>query len=96
MGKRHYRTESLLNQTFGHLTVIAPAPREQYLRERLKDLYAETPELKLINNESCRKILETTQLDKYTTIERKRLVDISIKQAPKLKLKQLLNKEDEN
>lgn len=77
------------------ITIISP-PREQYLREQLKDLYTETPELKLINNESCRKILETTQLDKYTTLERKRLVDISIKQSPRLKLKQLLNKEDEN
>lgn len=94
MGKRHYRTESLLNQTFGHLTVIAPAPREQYLRERLKDLYAETPELKLINNESCRKILETTQLDKYSESERKRLVNISIKQEPEIKLKKLLNKKE--
>ena len=77
------------------ITIISP-PREQYLSERLKDLYTETPELKLINHESCRKILETTQLDKHTTIERKRLVDISIKQSPRLKLKQLLNKEDEN
>lgn len=28
MEKRRYKTESLLNKTFGHLTVIGPAPRE--------------------------------------------------------------------
>lgn len=75
------------------ITIISP-PREQYLREQLKDLYTETPELKLINNESCRKILETTQLDKYSESERKRLVNISIKQEPEIKLKKLLNKKE--
>lgn len=75
--------------------IISP-PQEQFIRERLDELYSATPELQVINNESCRKILETTQLDKFTTVERKRLVDISVKQNPKLKLRQLLNKEDEN
>lgn len=28
MEKRRYKTESLLNKTFGHLTVIGSAPRE--------------------------------------------------------------------
>ena len=57
-------------------------------------MYADMPELALINNESCRKILETTQLDKYSESERKRLVNISIKQEPEIKLKKLLNKKE--
>lgn len=75
------------------ITIIFP-PRKQYLVEVLDKMYSETPELVAINNESCRKILETTQLDKYTENERKNLVDISIKQRPEIKLKKLLNKKE--
>lgn len=69
--------------------IISP-PKEQFIRERLQDLYSAMPELQAINNESCRKILETTQLDKFTTNERKRLVDIGIKQSPQIRLNQLI------
>ena len=75
------------------ITIIFP-PRKQYLVEVLDKMYADMPELALINNESCRKILETTQLDKYSESERKRLVNISIKQEPEIKLKKLLNKKE--
>lgn len=75
------------------ITIIFP-PRKQYLIEVLDKMYADMPELALINNESCRKILETTQLDKYSESERKRLVNISIKQEPEIKLKKLLNKKE--
>lgn len=75
------------------ITIIFP-PRKQYLIEVLDKMYTDMPELALINNESCRKILETTQLDKYSESERKRLVNISIKQEPEIKLKKLLNKKE--
>lgn len=75
------------------ITIIYP-PRKQYLIEVLNKLYSDRPELAAINNESCRKILETTQLDKYSDVDRKRLVNISIKQSPELKLKNMINKKE--
>ena len=73
------------------INIISP-PREEYLIKKLNNIYGEVPELNKINEETCRKLLTTTQLDKYTGEERQNLIDITIKQNPEISLKDKLKK----
>jgi hypothetical protein len=46
------------------------------------------PELNKINEETCRKLLTTTQLNKYTGQEKLDLINLTIKQNPEVSLKE--------
>lgn len=60
------------------ITAILP-PEREFVKEQLARLYDEEPELKAINDESCRKILATKQLDHFGPTERKDFVNRAIK-----------------
>ena len=74
------------------ITIIFP-PREEYLIETLNKIYNKIPELRAINEEAKNKIFNTSQLDKYTGLDRNRFVEISIQEHPTISLrKQIKNK----
>lgn len=73
------------------INIISP-PREEYLIKKLNDIYGEVPELNKINEETCRKLLTTKQLDKYTGEERQNLIDLTIKQNPEISLRDKIKK----
>lgn len=60
------------------VTVISP-PDEKWMVERLKQIYKQAPELKKINSEACRKVLNSKQLNFLTGEERQKYVDEVIK-----------------
>lgn len=54
-------------------------PTENRITEKLQKIYQEFPELKIINQESYRKIMATKQLDSFSGETRRRFSDINIK-----------------
>ena len=69
------------------INIISP-PREEYLIKKLNEVYGAVPELNKINEETCRKLLTTTQLNKYTGQEKIDLINLTIKQNPEISLKE--------
>lgn len=77
------------------INIISP-PREDYLKEILHKLYNKIPELQKLNQESIKKIFNTTQLNGYTGEDREMLINISIKENPDISLRKRIKKEREN
>lgn len=78
------------------VNVILP-PYEEWMIKKLKEIYKEIPDLQAINEEACRKILETTQLDNYTNEERKRFVLFNMTKKPPFMFRDKLKEiEEEN
>lgn len=63
------------------VNVILP-PYSEWLKNKLKEIYKERPNLESINQEACRKVLETTQLDKYTNEERRKFILFNMTKNP--------------
>lgn len=72
------------------VTVFSP-PAEDWLRDKLAEIYKQAPALESINAEACRKILSTTQLDSFTGQERKHFVNTNIVLNPEISFKELLS-----
>lgn len=70
--------------------VFSP-PSEDWLRDKLAEIYKQAPALESINAEACRKILATTQLDSFTGQERKHFVNTNIVLNPEISFKELLS-----
>lgn len=77
------------------VNIILP-PYNEWMIEKLKEIYSEIPNFKEINEEACRKILETTQLDKYTNEERKKFVLFNMSNNPPFMFKNKLKEIEEN
>lgn len=75
------------------ISVLKP-PEGQWIYKKLTEIYREMPALHEINAEVCRKILSSTSasLDKFTGSERKRFIEVNIKQNPRISLKGELEK----
>lgn len=75
------------------ISVLKP-PEGQWIYKKLTEIYKEMPALHEINAEVCRKILSSTSasFDKFTGSERKRFIEVNIKQNPRISLKGELEK----
>lgn len=75
------------------ISVLKP-PEGRWIYKKLTEIYSQLPSLKEINTEACRKILSSTasDFDSFTGAERKRFVEINIKQNPKIKLEEELKR----
>lgn len=78
------------------VNVILP-PYNEWLKNKLTEIYKERPNLEAINQEACRKVLETTQLDKYTNEERRKFILFNMTKEPPFLFKgKLKNKREGN
>lgn len=75
------------------ISVLKP-PEGRWIYKKLTEIYNQLPSLKEINTESCRKILSSSasDFDSFTGAERKRFIEINIKQNPKIKLEEELKR----
>lgn len=84
--------ESVLNKRISEATsnkfcklkrvnVILP-PYDEWMINKLKEIYAKIPNFEEINKEACKKVLETTQLDGYTNKERKEFILFNMSNNP--------------
>lgn len=71
------------------IVVLLP-PKEEWITSKLTEIYKALPALHEINEEACRKILTTKQLDKFTGEDRKRFIEVNLKPNPAISLKQEL------
>ena len=94
------RIEQLILEKFNgeycdlrEISVLKP-PEGRWIYKKLTDIYSKLPSIKEINTEACRKILSSTasDFDSFTGAERKRFVEINIKQNPKIKLEEELKR----
>ena len=67
---------------------IITGPDEEWLYDRLADIYKEYPDVNLITEEVCRKIMETKQLDDFTGRQRKLYIETNIRPNPRINLRQ--------
>lgn len=72
-----------------HINIMSP-PTKGWLQERLAETYSKIEDLTGINQEACRKIMETKQLDGNTGEERKRFIEVNMSLNPKISLKEKL------
>ena len=75
------------------ITIISP-PSKKWINNRLEKIYKELNALEKINEESCNKILNTTQLNQHTNAQRQKFIDINIKQRPDISFKEKLKRLD--
>lgn len=96
----HTRVAQLVQERFNgvycdlkEILVLKP-PEGQWIHKKLTEIYKEMPALYEINTEACRKILASTSesLDKFTGAERKRFIEVNIKQNPEILLKKELER----
>lgn len=96
----HTRVAQLVQERFNgvycdlkEISVLKP-PEGQWIHRKLTEIYKEIPALHDINTEACRKILASTSesLDKFTGAERKKFIEVNIKQNPEILLKKELEK----
>lgn len=96
----HTRIVQLVQERFNgtycdlkEILVLKP-PENQWIYKKLTEIYNQIPALKEINKEACRKILASTSsgLDKFTGEEKKKFVEINIKENPQFSLKEKLEK----
>ena len=96
----HTRIKQLVREKFNNeycdlkeISVLKP-PEDQWIYRKLTEIYNQIPALKEINKEACRKILTSTSsnFDKFTGAERKKFVEINIKENPQFSLKKELEK----
>lgn len=75
------------------ISLLRP-PDGQWIYKKLNEIYSQLPALKEINKEACKKILTSvsSSLDKFTGAERKRFIEVNIKQNPEISLKTELEK----
>lgn len=72
--------------------IIMRFPSNEWLRNKLEQTYREISDFSGITIEACRKIMNTTQLDKNTGEERKKFVEINMGLNPPIKFKEELKK----
>lgn len=77
-----------------HILIISP-PNKIWLKDRLDEIYQDYPVLNEINDEACRKILATKQLDKATGEQRKMFVALNMAQDPPFNIADKLREFDE-
>lgn len=71
------------------VTLLLP-PEQTWVTTKLAEIYKSLPALHDINEEACRKILATSQLDEFTGADRKRFIEVNLALSPKVSLKKEL------
>lgn len=67
---------------------VINGPSEDWLFDKLADIYKEYPDANVITDEVCRKIMETKQLDEFTGRQRKLYIETNIRPNPRVNLRQ--------
>lgn len=73
------------------VSIIMP-PDEEWMVDKLKDIYNLEPDFKNINEEACNKVLKTTQLDAFTNDERKQFILYNMTNNPPMSFKDELER----
>lgn len=90
------RVSELTRETFGgnycdiRLVYIISPPNAEWLQYKLMKTYEGIEALSGINQEACRKILTTTQLDSHTGEDRKNFIEVNMSNNPKILFKEIL------
>lgn len=87
-------TKEKFNDNYDYLRIvmILKPPTLPYVINKLNKLCKELEGLTHINEEACRKALTIPSLDYATNIERKKFIEINMKQNPPVSFKEMLNK----
>lgn len=74
--------------------IMISCPTTEWLENKIRMLYKELKPLQAINEESCRKVMETKakSMDDITQGQRKEFIEINMKPNPKIKFKDILKK----
>lgn len=73
------------------VSVILP-PDKEWMVEKLKEIYNQEPDFKEINEEACRKVLDTSQLDSFTNDERKQFILYNMTKNPPMSFRDELER----
>lgn len=75
--------------------LIVSPPSEHWVQAKLDEMFRNTPALKEINQEACKKILATTQLNINSANEKAKFIEVNMKPNPPFLIKDRLKEHKE-